>query len=394
VRRPERLTRILLRALRFDGGGHDALEQVGEDEWDAVLAIADEARLTLPLGVRCEELLPERVRGRIRRNAADNAWRFENSVTAHREIIKAFDRRGVPFLVLKGLTHFPFFCDDLRLRQQYDIDLYCPAAFLEAARGALEEIGYEPVLRSSQPRTDHLPTMVRKTGWRWRGDYHDPAMPLNVELHFRFWDSAMEGFPAAGAERFWGRRVLRAVGPLEIPALAWEDTVRYAAWHITRHLLRGDLRGIHLYEFARLLEATADDDAFWLTYNWATADAIAARMAVACFGCRMHSSARAALDGLPSRVEKWFERFALSPLLGAARPNKDELLLHLLLAPAARDRARIFARRLAPSLPPPRVHDPHAAGAAPRKTEWLFLLRRAWFHLRAFAPLACNALRR
>ncbi|HWE00752.1 MAG TPA: nucleotidyltransferase family protein, partial [Bryobacteraceae bacterium] len=193
MRRLERLTRILLRALRFDGGGRDALESVGEDEWEPLLAIADEARLTLPLGVRREDLLPERVRGRIRRNLADNGWRFENSVAAHREIANTFDRSGVPFVVLKGLTHFPFFCDDLRFRQQYDIDLYCPAASIEAARVTLGELGYEPVPRGGEPRTDHLPTLVRKTGWRWRGDYYDPAMPLNVELHFRFWDSGMEG---------------------------------------------------------------------------------------------------------------------------------------------------------------------------------------------------------
>ncbi|HWD99466.1 MAG TPA: nucleotidyltransferase family protein, partial [Bryobacteraceae bacterium] len=247
--------------------------------------------------------------------------------------------------------------------------------------------------RGGEPRTDHLPTLVRKTGWRWRGDYYDPAMPLNVELHFRFWDSGMEGFPVEGAEGFWARRVTRAVGPIEIPALAWEDTVRYAAWHITRHLLRGDLRAIHLYEFARLLDTTADDDAFWTRLDLAAAEAIAVRLALACFGCRVHPSVRTLLDRLPARVEKWFDRFAISPLLGAARPNKDELLLHLLLAPAAGDRARILARRLAPSRPPRRVRDPHAPGAAPRKPEWLFLLGRAWFHLRALAPLARNALR-
>jgi hypothetical protein len=383
VRRPERLTRTLLRALRFDNNGADTLARVSEADWEPLLEIADEARLTLPLGVRREKLLPDAIRRRIHRNLADNAWRFANSIAAHREIGDAFDRSGVPFLVLKGLSHFPLFCDDLRLRQQYDIDLYCPAAAIEAARGALAKLGYEPVRRDAEPRTDHLPTLVRKTGWRWRGDYYDPAMPLNVELHFRFWDALMEGFPVAGAEGFWERRGARAVGHIQIPALAWEDTVRYAAWHI-----------------ARLLHATADDDAFWLGWRSGSpdgrlAEAIAARLACECFGCRLHPDVRAVVDNLPARVQRWFDLFAISPLLGAARPNKDELLLHLLLASTARDKGRIVARRLLPPLPPRHIRDPRAL--APCKIVWprraAFLLRRAWFHLRALAPLARNGLR-
>ena len=37
--------------------------------------------------------------------------------------------------------------------------------------------------------TDHLPALIRKTGWEWRGDFFDPEIPTAIELHHRFWNS-------------------------------------------------------------------------------------------------------------------------------------------------------------------------------------------------------------
>ena len=50
-------------------------------------------------------------------------------------------------------------------------------------------VGYEAVKEIAHNGSDHLPVMIRKTGWTWRGDYYDPEMPPSVELHFRFWNA-------------------------------------------------------------------------------------------------------------------------------------------------------------------------------------------------------------
>jgi hypothetical protein len=398
VRSPEQLLRLLLDSLRFDQSVGSDLKDLSAAEWRALLTLADEARLTLPLGIRCHGVLPDPVRRRIDHNLADNARRFTRSIDAHEEISGALTLGGVPFVVLKGLSQFPYFCASLQVRPQYDIDLLCPVEHIPAARQAMSDIGYHAVTRDSHARTDHLPTMVRNTDWRWRGDYYDPEMPLNLELHYRLWDSGMELFEVAEAEQFWLRRTVRHVGRSSIPALDLNDTVRYAAWHLTRHLLRGDLRPAHLYEFAHFLESTAADDSLWTHWREAEiqtmmAEALAARLALECFHCRLNDGVVALISRLPASTQRWFDLFSISPLLGRTRPNKDELLLHIALLSRAQSKIRIAARRLLPP-PPPRLISTAPLSAT---GEWLrnalFLSSRASHHARTLAPLLRSGLR-
>ena len=401
MRSPEQLLRLLVHSLRFDQHAGSDLENLGEAEWRTLLTLADEARLTLPLGIRCRSVLPDAVRRRIDHNLADNARRFTRTIDAHDEISGALARRGVPFVVLKGLSHFPYFCDSPQVRPQYDIDLHAPVEYIVAARQAMSDINYRAVARDAPVRTDHLPTMVRNTGWRWRGDYYDPEMPLNLELHFRLWDSGMEFFDVAEAEQFWLRRTVRGVGPISIPALDLKDTVRYAAWHVTRHLLRGDLRPAHLYEFAHFLDRTAADDALWEHWQQAEVltmlpEALAARLASECFHCRLSDSVLALISRLPTTAQKWFDLFSISPLLGRTRPNKDELLLHIALLSRPQS-IRITVRRLFPVPPPRLVRDPQFSSPSSRAGEWLrdasFISGRASHHFRTLGPLLWNGLR-
>ncbi len=59
---------------------------------------------------------------------------------------------------------------------------------MPAALRNLQGLGYEATSHTSDPGADHLPVMIRRTGWKWRGDYYDPDMPPSLELHFRFWN--------------------------------------------------------------------------------------------------------------------------------------------------------------------------------------------------------------
>ena len=74
------------------------------------------------------------------------------------------------------------------------------------ARDALVSLGYEPLVGFDDVPLDHLPAMIRKTGWQWRGDYFDVEIPFAVELHFRLWDAGTEHIPIQGLEAFWDRR--------------------------------------------------------------------------------------------------------------------------------------------------------------------------------------------
>jgi hypothetical protein len=303
------------------------------------------------------------------------------------------------------LSHWPFYGDDPAHRPQYDFDVYCPGDSILRARDAIVALGYEPLEERDGPKTDHLPALIRRTGFEWRGDYFDPALPLTVELHHRFWNRARESFAVRNSDGFWRRRTVRTVGDLEISALHPVDCLTYATWHVARHLVRGDLRIFHAYEIACFLHNMSGDEVFWQEWGAiyadqpATAEGIAFRLATEWFGCNVHPIARRTIERLPEQVDRWFRLFGDSPLRAQERPNKDELFLHLALVEARTDRIRIAAQRIFPRNPPAVVLDAHSTatggGIAIRRAAFraAFLARRAARHAVALWPVTRSALR-
>jgi Uncharacterised nucleotidyltransferase len=394
----------ILQSLSFQPANSDWLRSVPEPEWHELLQLTDRAQLTLPLAIRCGDAMPPSVRARVERDLANNAIRYARIGSAYRELAGILEARGVEFVVLKGLAQFPFYCDDPRHRPQYDIDLYCPYGSIVNARECAGAAGYEPVHASHSPATDHLPSMIRRSEWRWQGDYYDPGIPVAIELHHRFWDAATERFTVLGAGEFWERRTLRDVEGLALPALHPADNLTYSTWHLIKHLLRGDLRPCHVYELAHFLHRTAGDTVFWsdwsaLAVSKRVVEAIAFRLAVEWFHCDVHPRVRACMEQLPADVNRWFELFRLSPALALREPNKDELFLHFCLVRNPADRLRIAARRIVPLNPPRYVLDANL----PTRTLALtmrraafragFIVRRGFHHLRTLAPVLRSAWR-
>ena len=371
--------------------------------WRNLLPLTDRSQLTLPLGTNGPGSLPQWVRARIERDLSNNAIRYERTMQAYREVERALTSRGIRFAVLKGFAQWPLYCDDLRARPQYDLDLYCPESDIEAAYLAIVALGYEPFRQKPGTPIDHLSPLIRKTGWRSRGDYYDPEMPLTIELHFRFWDRGTEGFDVQGADTFWERRRVREIAGMAIPALDPADALSYTAWHLIRHLLRGDLRAYHVYELAHFLHRTAAHDAFWQDWRATRAspfvEAMAFRLAAEWFQCRTNPIAGELARSLPPSVERWFTLFKFSPLYAVERPNKDELFLHFALVQDFRDRLKIAKRRLFPFRFNPVVVDAHVPSPGPglrwkrRALGAWFMGKRMSYHARTILPVFRNALR-
>jgi MFS family permease len=397
----------VLRSLRFRSPERERLASLSESDWKKALRFSDRARLTLALGVACRDHLAEWVRERIDRNLRDNARRWTGAKTSYREASAAFEDAGLDFLVLKGFSHCPDFGCDPPQRAQGDLDLYFPPEQVDAAREAASKLGYEPVDTLDRYPTDHLPPMIRKTGWQWRGDYFDPGRPLSLELHFRFWDQRTEGFPAPGLDQFWERRVRRQLDGLGFAALHRSDAVAYSALHLLRHLLRGDMRPFHAYELAWLLNSKAEDDPFWV--EWAgqhdpflrSLEAICFALAQRWFDGRLPAAAREAIDRLPAEVTRWLRMYGDSPLDGWFHPNKHELWLHWSLAESRGARVAILRRRLLPAVPPgpvDAVHTPESqvTPRIRRQRRWRYLAwvaSRAAHHARALPPTLWSGVR-
>lgn len=369
-----------LAALRFSSPDYEPLSRLTALQWRRALSFCDRAQFTLPLALRCRDRLPDEVRARTDRNLAGNAERWQRIRETYCRLAGPFERAGIEPLVLKGFSHCPGFIQNPRWRPQYDIDLLLPRDQLMRAREVAGSLGYEP-LRASSGRVDHLPAMIRKTGWQWRGDLFDPEIPLSLELHFRLWDQLTEHFAPAGLDRFWERRERRILEGLAFTALHPVDALAYASLHVLRHLLRGDAKPFHLYELASLLHQSADGDLFWT--NWRQwHDPSLRRLQAICFGlarrwfdCRLPSAAREEIERLPPEISRWLDACAFSPLIAQVRPNKDELWLHWSLIDSRRGRWLMLRRRLLPATLPGPVDAVHLPD---REITWRIAIRRKW----------------
>lgn len=370
--------RAILDALCFDGRTA-SLGAVTADD----LAFADRSQLTLQLW-RFD--LAPLARSHVDSALVRNSIRTERIAAAYGEIAPLFDH-----VQLKGATHSPDFVEEPRLRAQYDLDLYVPTEQRELAREALLNLGYEPIGGVEGLAMDHLPAMVRKTGWQWRGDYFDPDLPPSIEVHFRFWDEETERLSANGVEEFWTRRDGARLPPV--------DRLGYASLHLTRHLLRGNVRAFHVWEIARFLHLHHDAD-FWRAWrslhspSLRRLEAVAFLLAQSWFACDLPAAAAEEVAALPPRVHRWFQRYRWSALESISAPNKHELWLHLSLVDSAADRAAILRRRLIPSsMPGPidAIHVPKDELTLTRRLQRAarnsaYAASRAFHHARLFVP--------
>ena len=379
-----------LESLRFSGQRRERLE-FSESEWKAALYYFDRNQLTLLLG------LPGSLQAA---NLARNQERERRVKQVFWDVSQALGAANIEFAVLKGFANWDGFTPDPALRMQYDLDLFCPHAAAEARDTLTRRLGFESIQGGEEFPTDHLPPLVRKTGWQWQGDFFDPEIPISVELHFRLWDEATEGFPAPGIEQFWSRRVRRSLDGRPYLALDTADALGYSALHLLRHLLRGELRASNAYEIAYFLDQNAENDAFWTRWRdlhepqLRRLQALCFRLAADWFDCRMSPIARAEVDLLPAQVQRWFERCAASPAEAFFRPNKDELWLHLCLLDSFRKKSAVLRRRLLPT----RMPGPLDSVFIPEeRMTWRVRLRKRWqygryvagrgiFHVRALLP--------
>ena len=164
---------------------HPALERLAslrERDWPDLLAYSDRSGLTLYLLAALERAglaanLPESVRQTLRERQEKNRQRLARTMEEAAEVLEILRKAGLQAAMLKGFSLEPEFVAKADLRSQYDLDwLLSPDDALGAHRLLLER-GYEQILEGESLSHSHLPTLVRKTGWEWRGDYYDLDIP-------------------------------------------------------------------------------------------------------------------------------------------------------------------------------------------------------------------------
>jgi hypothetical protein len=347
----EAVPAFLLNALRFQDPRTDALRNVKDSEWKAILSSWRVVRLMLPLKRLRGKELPEWVCAQVDTHLADNARRFERIKQTYSAAAQTIRAAGAEHVVLKGFSLWPGYVEHPRFRPQSDIDLYCPPDSIERARDALISLGYEMSQRGHHLHKDHLPIMAPKSDWTWRGNHFDPDIPISFELHFCWWGEFTRIRPQ-GLEAFWSRRIERQLDGIAFPALQPVDNLGYTALNLVRDLLLGSVAPEQAYCLARFLHCSADDQPFWQIWRSLHSDSLRRLQAVSfllaanLFACRLSEEAREEIDRLPAGARIWFRHFPKSVLSPPFHRRKDSVWLHLNLLDSLSDKCVLLLRRL------------------------------------------------
>ena len=367
----------VLDALRFRNAETAALQSLNDVEWQQLLEFCDLAHLTLPLVHVCQEIAPSWVISRISQNIADNKERTEKVKSAYVEMAQTLSDAGVEHLVVKGFAQYPDFVEGQEFRFQSDIDLYFPKKVVVQASEALVALGYRANETLEGFPSDHLPTMARETGWKWRGNMYDPEMPPSVDLHFCLWNEVLTQISIDAVDKFWDRRVMRQSGGFRFPTLDLADNLGFCALHILRDLFRGDWVIHHVYELAWFLHHRANDDAFWENWKELHDDSLRAIEAIAFwlardwFKCDVSVLVEAEIAQMSSWLKQWLLSFSKSPLTGMFRANKDAVWLHLCLVESKWKKLTVLRDALLPMRFP-------ALNAPGQNTTKLRRVRKFW----------------
>lgn len=324
----------------FDRGNQ--LLSANESAWQRGLVITDAAGLTFHLLATLRQhghfpLLPLSIQERLEGNERDHTARVMAVSQEFAEFNRLLQSRSVRYLALKGLTCWPGFVDRLEHRVQYDHDFLIAEPNLTEARQLFEELGYSPLAPNSRLPVDHLPTLVKRSGWVWRGNLYDLEIPRAIELHFRLWDPDFDLIPIRFPDDHWDRAVFVKVPGMVVPTLCREHALLYGVLHAFRHLLRNDLRLSHLYEIAYFVHHQAGDDSFWSSFvgqskHCAQTLKVAATiffLAGHCFGNRTCPILDQLLrEHLPAAAALWIEQFGRAEAMQCFRKSKSAFLLH------------------------------------------------------------------
>jgi putative nucleotidyltransferase-like protein len=236
--------------------------------WRCGLGFADTAGLSLHLRERLMQRndfgrLPKSIQIELELRHSDNVQRTHVMEQEFVELNRRLQDADIRYLNLKGFLLAPDFVERLEWRVQYDYDFLVKKEDLQRTYSLFLQSGYSSLHSSRELAADHLPTLIQQTGWQWKGNYYDPAIPRGIELHFQLWDSEFELLPIQTLDKVWERSCSQPFGSIAVPTLCREDTLLYVTLHACRHLLRNDLRLSHLYEVAFFLQRTSDQERFW-----------------------------------------------------------------------------------------------------------------------------------
>lgn len=364
------------------------LRSLSTRRWRSLLRWLDISGLALYFLDRMIELgltetLPSEVLARLEQNLADNTGRMHSMIAESIAIHQEFERAGLCYAILKGISLWPSSVPKLELRSQLDVDFLIAERDIPAARAVLERRGYRLRAisgRSWEFKTEHLHSGSLK-------DLYKNVPLRSVELHAASDERSGLSLLASAERRvFYGAAM---------PVLSPADLFLGQGIHTFKHISSEFSRTAHLLEFRRHVLARHDDLLFWREVRCKGEQDARASVALGVvtllISQMMGEFAPDALacwtvQRLPYAVRLWVETYGWRAVLGDVPGTKLYLLLQKELEQGGAPAKRSLRQVLLPlRLPPAIVH------AAPNETlrsrmlryrlQMRFVLFRVRFHL-------------
>jgi Uncharacterised nucleotidyltransferase len=356
-------------------------------EWQRLLHWLDTSGLALYLLDRLHELkqteiLPPDVHARLQQNLADNTARTAAMIGELTAIHREFQRAGLSYAILKGLSLSPSSVPRPELRSQLDLDVLVAQHSAHEARDILEARGYH--LRAISGRTwefkkNEMPGTTLK-------DLYKDLPYRSVELHIE----------ATGTENhsLLVRAEIRSLCGVDMPVLSSVDTLLGQGMHAFKHVCSEFSRTSHLLEFRRHVLSRHDDAAFWIELRTRAEENPRAVLALGVITLLiaqvMGVFAPMALttwtvNRLPPSARLWVQFYGERTVFATFPGNKLYLLLQKELSTSSIPAKRSLRKALLPlSLPPLIVHATTNETLSMRlrryRTQIGFILFRLRFH--------------
>jgi hypothetical protein len=329
--RGEQLTRLAVLLTFCDPLPEQCLRMLtlSRKEWGRLLSWLDISGLALYFLNRIVELklcdlLPPAVFTRLHLNLIDNTQRTQSMISESIAIQLDFQKAGLRYANLKGLSLCPSSVPKPELRSQFDLDFLVAEECVHEARRILERRGYRLYAisgRSWEFKFNERPGVSLKDIYK---DFHSYAVELHVNSSVPRSLSPLE------------RLEWRQMHGISMPLLSPVDLMLGQGFHAFKHICGESSRTAHLLEFRRHVLNRRDDKAFWRKLQVAAENhprAFLGLGVVTLLITRVMGEFAPAeftswtVDGLSRPVRLWVEMYGHRVALGSYPGNKLYLLL-------------------------------------------------------------------
>jgi Uncharacterised nucleotidyltransferase len=271
--------------------------------------------------------LPADIYSQLQQNLADNTIRMNMLIAEAIEINRCFDKAGIHYVNLKGISLWPNSVPNPALRSQLDVDILVAERSAASSKEVLEGLGYQ--LHAISGRS-----------WEFKSSANCPqtlsdlyrALPCrSVELHLE----PDDGEPDCKSPRLRRMKQQRFQG-MSMPTLCPADIFIAQAQHLFKHMSSEFTRASWLLEYWRHVTFRATEEEFWSELEIRAAEVPGATLAlgvVTLLGSRLLEDSaperlrRWTVDVLPPPVRLWVEVYGGRALLASFPGSKLYLLL-------------------------------------------------------------------